>query len=90
MTKGKDVLQRFRPSERGGIPWFAFLDAQGSLVTTSDGPKGNVGCPVEPEEIDHFVAMLKKGRTRITSEQIADFEKGLRGFADRVKGGRRG
>ncbi|HET6204913.1 MAG TPA: hypothetical protein VFI25_19150 [Planctomycetota bacterium] len=90
MTNGNAVKSRFCASEKGGIPWFAFLDAQGAVVATSDGPKGNVGFPAEPDEIDHFVAMLRKGARRITPEQLAGVEGGLREFAARIKAARRG
>ena len=29
MKNGKDVLSKFRPSQKGGIPWFAVLDSKG-------------------------------------------------------------
>ena len=90
MTNGKEVLKRFRSSESGGIPWFAFLDARGEVLATSDGAKGNIGCPVEPEEIDHFVSMLKRSASRITPEQLAAIERGLRAFAARIKPARPG
>ncbi len=90
MVHGKEVMARFRPGEGRGIPWFAFLDSKGAVAATSDGPKGNVGCPVEPEEIDHFLSMLKGGGSRLTPEQVGTVEKGLRDFAARIKAARRG
>ncbi|MCI0588217.1 MAG: hypothetical protein L0323_15415 [Planctomycetes bacterium] len=90
MVHGKEVQARFRPGEGGGIPWFAFLDSKGAVAATSDGPKGNVGCPVESEEIDHFLSMLKGGGSRLTPEQVATVEKGLQEFAARIKAARRG
>jgi thioredoxin-related protein len=60
MTHGKEVLNRFRPSGKGGIPWFAVLDAKGKSLGDSDGPKGNIGYPFKPEEIDHFMALITK------------------------------
>jgi len=89
MTNGKEVDRRFRPSGKGGIPWFAFLDSRGEAVATSDGPEGNVGCPVEPAEIDHFVGMLKKAASRIPAERLEAIEKGLRAFAAQIKAARR-
>ena len=89
MTNGKEVEKRFRPSGMGGIPWFAFLDARGEAVATSDGPGGNVGCPVEPAEIDHFVGMLKKAASRIPPDRLEAVERGLREFAARIKAARR-
>ena len=65
MTHGKDVLTKFRPSEKGGIPWFAVLDAKGKSLGTSDGPQGNIGYPFKPEEIDHFMTLITKEGRRI-------------------------
>ncbi len=70
MTNGQAVAQRIRESS-GGIPWMAILDADGRKLTTSDGPQGNFGFPVQPPEIDHFIAMLESTAKRITTEQLA-------------------
>ncbi len=60
MTGADGVLKKYKAEKSGGIPWFAFLDAKGDAIVTSDGPRGNIGYPAAPEEIDHFIAMLKK------------------------------
>lgn len=50
-----------------GIPYTAFLDSDGKTLVTSDrvdaagAKKGNIGHPVEPEEIAWFEHMLKVG-----------------------------
>jgi hypothetical protein len=46
-------------------------------VITSDGPKGNVGFPAAPEEIEHFVAMLKKTARKLTEADIKAIEASL-------------
>ena len=69
MTDGKKVGLTLRGSA-GGIPWFAFLDAAGKKLMTSDGPAGNIGCPATPEEIGHFKTMLSKTVKRISPEDI--------------------
>jgi thiol-disulfide isomerase/thioredoxin len=78
-TGGSDMLaaMRAKAAEKagrapkdGGIPWFVFLDAQGEMLADSDGPEGNTGFPSQPAEIDHFVAMLKKSCTKLTSGDI--------------------
>lgn len=75
MTDGKAVAARYRKSDTGGIPWFAVLDAAGQTLATSDGPQGNIGYPAKPEEIQHFLSMLKKGGGgRISSEQFKRIE----------------
>jgi len=70
MTDGKTVSARFRGSEGGGIPWSAFLDAEGKVIVTSDGPEGNIGYPTAPAEIAHFLAMLRQARKNMTPEDI--------------------
>ena len=78
MTNGKDVARKLRKNEKVDIPWFVFLDADGKALADSDGPKGNIGYPSAPEEIEHFVGMLKKTAKRITAEQIGEIEKALK------------
>ena len=53
-----------------GIPWMAILDADGKELISSDGPKGNIGYPLMPEEIDYFTTMLEKTHKRMSSERI--------------------
>ena len=44
---------------------------QGQRARDSDGPKGNIGFPAEPEEIAHFVTMLNKVKQSLTTDDIA-------------------
>lgn len=77
MIGGKDVEKAQRGDVKGGIPWFAFVDpASGEKIATSDGPKGNVGFPAQPEEIEHFMTMLKACK-KITAEDAATLKKTL-------------
>ena len=85
MTGGKDVQKRYQPATSGGIPWFAILDAQGKALATSDGPKGNIGYPAAPEEIDHFLAMVKGQGRRIDAQQLDKLRKSLEENAERIK-----
>ncbi|MCC6359120.1 MAG: thioredoxin family protein [Phycisphaerales bacterium] len=78
MTNAKEVAQRFRKDEKGGIPWFAFLDHEGKPLATSDGPKTNIGYPAAPEEIAHFVKMLQTTKKNLTDDDIAAIEKALK------------
>lgn len=70
MTGGKDVLATYRTGQAGGIPWFVILDAQGKALVTSDGPKGNIGYPAEPHEIEHFLAMLRQTARKLEPAQL--------------------
>ncbi|HYW44724.1 MAG TPA: hypothetical protein VE959_17815 [Bryobacteraceae bacterium] len=82
-TPGGDQLMA-RLGGPSGLPFFAFLDAQGTLIVNSirpgEGgkPGGNIGHPVEPFEIDWFLTMLGKAVPRMTPEETATLEKWLR------------
>ena len=83
MTHGRQVAQRIRGSNKGGIPWFAILDGQGQVLATSDGPKGNIGFPAQPHEIRHFIGTLKKTARRMSAEQLDAIERALEESAAR-------
>ena len=70
MVGGKEILKRYQANE-GGIPWFVFLDGDGTAVVTSDGPKGNVGFPAAPHEIAHFRTMLERVKRKLSDADIA-------------------
>jgi thioredoxin-related protein len=89
MTHGQDVLGEYC-KKPGGIPWIVFLGPQGEPIITSDSAKGNIGYPVEPFEIDHFVAMLKKAARRIEPSQIDEIEAALKASAEKIKANRAG
>jgi thiol-disulfide isomerase/thioredoxin len=77
MTGGKELLDRYNTAKSAGIPWFAFTDAAGKTIVTSDGPKGTIGFPATPEEIEHFVKMLKTTKKRITDQEITALAESL-------------
>lgn len=77
MTHGKDVIARYRKSEKGGIPWFFFMTATGELRGTSDAKGGNIGHPYKPEEVAHFVALLKATAKRLDAAGLAKIEQEL-------------
>lgn len=75
MTHGKEVLTHYRESDKGGIPWFVMVNAEGKELATSDDPKAkgvnkNIGFPATTEEIAHFVTMLKATKKRMTDKDI--------------------
>ncbi|MDH4240759.1 MAG: thioredoxin family protein [Phycisphaerae bacterium] len=74
---GAEAIDKRIRKEGGGIPWFAILDAQGKVLITSEGPEGNIGYPVKPAEIAHFIHMIKETSRNITSGQISAIEKVL-------------
>jgi thioredoxin-related protein len=78
MDHGKDVLATYRKGEDGSIPWFVILDGKGKALATSDGPKGNVGYPAQPHEVEHFLAMLKQTARKMGPGQLDQIEAALR------------
>lgn len=86
---GAELLKKVRGSERGGIPWFAFLEPDGRKVATSDTVLGaNLGCPHTEEEVEAWGETLRRARLKITDEEIARVvaafhEAGARGEARR-------
>ena len=70
MQQGEKVAARFQPANSTGVPWMVILDASGNVLSTSVGPAGNVGYPVLPAEIDHFLAMLARTKQRLNKEDL--------------------
>jgi thiol-disulfide isomerase/thioredoxin len=80
MTGGKEVLAEVAAkasAKTGGIPWFAFLDAEGAVRAHSTGPKGNVGFPFQPEEVEYFGTMLRQAKVALDDLEIAQLVKSL-------------
>ena len=73
-----------------GVPFIVFLDARGEPVVTSlhpvqGKPAENVGYPVLPEEIDWFMAMLKKTVPSLPGSDAQTIESWLREKAKSVQ-----
>ena len=90
MTGADTILKKYKPDQSGGIPWFVFLDGKGNAIVTSDGPKGNIGYPAAPEEIEHFITMLQKAARKIGPEQIEAIEATLKAEATKIEAARAG
>ena len=72
MVGGLDLLEKMRGSARGGIPWFTFLEPDGTAVVDADDITGrNLGCPNQIAEVDAWGKVLAKARLRITDTEIA-------------------
>ncbi|MFN0207619.1 MAG: thioredoxin family protein [Planctomycetota bacterium] len=76
MTGGNELLQKYCKAG-GGLPQFVFLTKDGGMIADSNGPKGNVGCPLEPDEIAWFQEMVKKAKVKITDADIAEMGRTL-------------
>ncbi len=67
-----------------GLPYSAFVDAKGALIVNSKRPTGkgtearNIGHPFAPEEVDWFVAMMKKAAPSMTADDLKTLETALR------------
>ena len=65
-TPGGEALEAQLGSKGPGLPFFAFLDERGELIANSNRPipgksgGENIGHPMAPEEVDHFMWMLRK------------------------------
>ncbi len=83
-NSGGDVLMNELKGQQAGLPFFAFVDANGKMIENSkrkakaDDPGQNVGHPVAPEEIAWFMDMLKKGAPKMTSAERTALETWLK------------
>jgi thiol-disulfide isomerase/thioredoxin len=72
-NQGADQLAKSLGAPKGiagGIPWFAAVDAQGKVLATSEGPKGNIGYPDTDLEVAHFMSVMKATAQGITSSEL--------------------
>ncbi|WP_076344263.1 thioredoxin family protein [Paludisphaera borealis] len=84
MKNGKEVMERYRPKESQGIPWFVVLDAKGEKHGTADAAFGNIGYPLEPKEIDAFMTLFES-QGKLQPAQISELRKGLEKAAADIK-----
>jgi thioredoxin-related protein len=88
MIGGKDIEAKYRKNVNEGIPWFVFLDAKGTPIIDANGPKGNIGYPAAPEEIAHFMAMLKKSAQKMDAADMEAIEKALKAAPEAIQAAR--
>jgi hypothetical protein len=70
MDTANDVMKRYG-GKGGGIPWFAFVDGDGTCIANTEHPtEGNIGFPGEEPGATHFKQMLQKAAKRITPDEI--------------------
>jgi thiol-disulfide isomerase/thioredoxin len=77
---GEQMLEKMTKGVRSGIPWFAFLDADGNVIADSFAGEngGNLGCPYTDEEIDAFAKLLAGVTDRISNAEITKLADDLR------------
>ncbi len=84
-TSGDAVAKRLRGERRGGIPWMVILDADGKELVSSDAPSGNIGCPVQPEEVAWFAEMLRRSTTRLDDDDVAGIQAELEAYGKTLR-----
>ncbi len=83
MKHGDETGKKLRGDRSGGIPWITILDGDGTELLTSDGPNGNIGCPITEEECAYFVRMIEKTMQHAPEGRIAEIAKALDEYAQR-------
>jgi hypothetical protein len=61
-----------------GLPYSAFLNAEGALIVNSKREGQNIGFPNQPQEIDWFVEMMKNAAPSIEEKDLKTLESALR------------
>lgn len=87
MTGGKEMDKSYRGEREGGIPFFVVIGSDGRVLADSFAAGGNVGFPAQPEEIAHFVEVLKK-TSGLSADKIAMLENNLKENAKALLGNR--
>ena len=85
MEGGKNLMDELKKDRPGGMPWMVILAADGKEIVSSVGPDGNIGCPVQPNEIAHFVDMVKQSSSA-NDDQLAKIEDALSANARKILG----
>jgi thiol-disulfide isomerase/thioredoxin len=80
---GDDMLMSLGGPKASGLPFLAFVDSTGSLIVNSMRPgekskPENIGHPMQPEEVDWFMAMVAKAVPSMQPAEAATLEKYLR------------
>jgi len=81
MANGDAVSEKLRGDRTGGIPWIVILDGEGTELVSSDGPNGNVGCPITTDERAYFVTMVEQTIQHAPAARSAEIGEALDRFA---------
>ena len=55
-------------------------DEHGKELICSDGPQGNIGCPVDDHEVEWFMTMIRKTARTLDEKQLLVIETELRAY----------
>ena len=80
MTGGHDMATRYGRREEDGTPYFAILDSTGKKLADAHAKAGNVGFPVEPHEVAHFMKVVGETGKSLAKSDLSAIEGGLRRF----------
>lgn len=70
MKGGKAIEKRMNGGTQG-LPWFAFLEPDGTPLADSDDAGGaNIGCPYKEAEVETFRGLLMKTRKTLTDAEV--------------------
>ena len=84
--RGNEMKDHMTKGQSSGIPWYAFLDAEGKIVVDSTLPEnGNIGYPYTKEEIGTFMKVVQKAARRLSDDDIEQLTKSLRKRGEEAK-----
>eukprot|EP01123_Difflugia_compressa_P004685 TRINITY_DN16169_c0_g1_i1.p1 TRINITY_DN16169_c0_g1~~TRINITY_DN16169_c0_g1_i1.p1 ORF type:complete len:141 (-),score=20.18 TRINITY_DN16169_c0_g1_i1:17-439(-) len=76
--EGKQLSDKLKGGETiNGIPWFAIVDHEQKVVSSSVPGYGNLGYPLSGQEPDMFINILKQTTTQINEQDLATLKNHL-------------
>lgn len=86
MADGQALLEKFTSGKATGIPFWAFVKADGTIAANAFDDKGeNVGYPFKPVEVAAFMKAWKASVTAATPEETAAIEAKLTELGEKKK-----
>ena len=82
MTNGEQVAERLAAQKNGGVPWMVILDSSGKELASSFAADGNIGYPYQPNEIAHFITMIRETRKKLTDADLDKFAADLNAYRE--------
>ncbi len=70
-TNDDAVIDPLPIKQGDGIPWHAITEPDGTILTTSVSPSGNIGFPGSTEGRRHLRTMLERTTRRLTPDDVA-------------------
>ena len=85
---GADELRTRIGGDGVALPFYAVVDAKGSVVATSvrpglDGKKENIGFPGTPDEVETFLALFRAGAPDLTDSEEKALVNGIAALVKR-------